>query len=94
MFSFSASDAKVQFGEMMAKAQREPVAITKNGRPSVVVISAEEYDKLEMIKLQNLKALITRSVAQAERGDLHGIDDVFSDLSVDELAAAGDKTQG
>lgn len=39
MICFTANQAKTQFGEMMAKAQREPVSITKNGKPSVVVMS-------------------------------------------------------
>ncbi|MEW5290557.1 hypothetical protein ABW286_15425 [Erwinia papayae] len=59
-----------------------------------MVISAEEYDESEAVRLQKLKALIARSIAQAERNDLDGIDNVFSELSVDERAATGDKAQG
>ncbi|MBP1039315.1 type II toxin-antitoxin system prevent-host-death family antitoxin, partial [Serratia fonticola] len=41
MISFTANQAKTQFGEMITKAQREPISITKNGKPSVVVMSVE-----------------------------------------------------
>ncbi|WP_323838334.1 type II toxin-antitoxin system prevent-host-death family antitoxin [Photorhabdus africana] len=36
-------------------------------------------------KLQNLKAVLAESIAQADRGELHSIDDVFAPLTVDEL---------
>ncbi|WP_261644103.1 type II toxin-antitoxin system Phd/YefM family antitoxin [Erwinia mallotivora] len=79
-------------GDILAKAKNEPVTITSEVDCSVV-ISAEEYDESEAVRLQNLKALIARSIAQAERNDLDGIDNVFSELSVDERAATGDKAQ-
>lgn len=46
MHSFTASEAKIQFGEVISKAMREPVSITKNGRPKVVVISYEDFKGL------------------------------------------------
>ncbi|MFC0140414.1 type II toxin-antitoxin system Phd/YefM family antitoxin [Erwinia mallotivora] len=93
MFSFTARDAWMQSGDILANAKNETVTITSEGGCSVV-ISAEEYNESEAVRLQNLKALIARSIAQAERNDLDGIDNVFSDLTVDELAATGDKAQG
>lgn len=85
MYSFTASEAKVQFGELISKAMREPVSITKNGRPKVVVMSYEDFNAIEVLKLEHLKASLANSIAQAERGELHDIDDVFSDLTEDEL---------
>ena len=94
MHSFTASEAKVQFGELISQAMREPVSITKNGRPKVVVISWEEYSEIEALRLQVLRARLERSIAQAERGELYDIDDVFSELSEAELAKAGGQQQG
>jgi prevent-host-death family protein len=34
------------FGRYHDEAQREPIALTKHGRNSVVVLSAEKYDRL------------------------------------------------
>jgi prevent-host-death family protein len=34
------------FGRYHDEAQREPIALTKHGRNSVVVISAEKYERL------------------------------------------------
>lgn len=47
MYSFTANEAKTQFGDVLNKAQREPVHITKNGRPSVVVVSAEDFENMK-----------------------------------------------
>ncbi|MYF70445.1 MAG: type II toxin-antitoxin system Phd/YefM family antitoxin [Proteobacteria bacterium] len=37
-------------------ARREPVTIEKHGRPVVVVLSTEEYEELEAIKLSRLRS--------------------------------------
>ncbi|RJT27802.1 type II toxin-antitoxin system Phd/YefM family antitoxin [Buttiauxella izardii] len=83
MISFTANQAKTQFGEMMAKAQREPVSITKNGKPSVVVMSIADYEAIEELKLQCLRDKLARSVAQIESGNLRDGDEVFDELLKD-----------
>ncbi|WP_350307236.1 hypothetical protein [Photorhabdus viridis] len=50
-----------------------------------VVISPEEYDQFVQLKLQNLKTVLAESITQADRGELHSIDNVFTPLTVDEL---------
>ncbi|WP_445495869.1 type II toxin-antitoxin system prevent-host-death family antitoxin [Photorhabdus sp. SF281] len=74
--------AKNQFGDLIMKVQREPVEISKH---VAVVISPEEYDQFVQLKLQNLKAVLAESITQADRGELHSIDNVFAPLTVDEL---------
>lgn len=82
-----AQQAKNQFGELLMKAQREPVEISKHGKRVAVVISPEEYDHYIQLKLQSLKAVLAESIAQAEKGELYGVDDVFGPLTDDELKA-------
>ncbi|AOM40383.1 type II toxin-antitoxin system Phd/YefM family antitoxin [Xenorhabdus hominickii] len=77
--------AKNQFGDLLMKVQREPVEISKHGKRVAVVISPEEYDQFARLKLQNLKAVLAESIAQADRGELHNIDDVFAPLTVDKF---------
>ncbi|EDC5554933.1 type II toxin-antitoxin system Phd/YefM family antitoxin [Salmonella enterica] len=77
--------AKNQFGDLLMKVQREPVEISKHGKRVAVVISPEEYDQFTQLKLQSLKAILAESIAQADRGELHSIDDVFAPFMVDEL---------
>ena len=46
MKSMSAKDAKNGFGLLIDTARAEPVRIEKHGRAVVVVLSVEEYDRL------------------------------------------------
>ncbi|MBN6359815.1 type II toxin-antitoxin system Phd/YefM family antitoxin [Providencia huaxiensis] len=85
METIPAQVAKNQFGDLLMKVQRAPVEISKHGKRVAVVISPDEYDQLMQLKLQSLKAVLAESIAQAERGELHSIDDVFAPLTMDEL---------
>lgn len=46
MKTMSARDAKHQFGRLIDTARAEPVIVEKHGRPVVVVLAVEEYEKL------------------------------------------------
>jgi prevent-host-death family protein len=68
MHRVSAHDAKARFGQLLDTARREPVAIERDGRAVAVVLSKEEYDELNEIKLQRLRAEINQGLADLERG--------------------------
>ena len=46
MRTFSSADAKNHFGELVDAARLAPVAVTKYDKPFVVVMSAEEYQRV------------------------------------------------
>lgn len=46
MKTMSAKDAKNSFGLLLDQARAEPVQVEKHGRPVVVVMSVEEFEKL------------------------------------------------
>ena len=46
MKTLSAKDAKYGFGRLIDLARAEPVTISKHGRPVVVVMAVEEYERL------------------------------------------------
>ena len=46
MKTLTAKDAKYGFGRIIGLARAEPVTIAKHGRPVVVVMSVEEYERL------------------------------------------------
>jgi antitoxin Phd len=52
--NWSVQDAKNRLSEVVEAARRKPQMVTKHGKPAVVVLAAEEYDRLR--KLQQLKA--------------------------------------
>ena len=45
----SAKDAKYGFGGLVDLARAKPVAVTKHGRPVVVVLSVEGYERLKAL---------------------------------------------
>jgi antitoxin Phd len=47
MFTFGAREAKNEFGRLLDTAQRETVTIKKKGRPVAVVMSIDEFKRLE-----------------------------------------------
>lgn len=46
MQTMSAKDAKNSFGLLLDRARAEPVQVEKYGRPVVVVVSVEEFQRL------------------------------------------------
>ena len=51
MQTLSAKDAKYSFGRLIDLARAGPVAVAKHGRPVVVVMATEEYDRLKSIEV-------------------------------------------
>ena len=51
---WSLQDAKNRFSEVVEAARHKPQTVTKHGKPAVVVVAADEYERLR--KLQQLKA--------------------------------------
>ena len=43
--SWTVADAKARLSEVIERAQRDPQVITRHGKPSVVVVSAEEWSR-------------------------------------------------
>lgn len=50
MSTFGAREAKNEFGRLLDTAQRETVMIEKKGRPVAVIMSIEEFKRLEEIE--------------------------------------------
>lgn len=65
MDTYSATDAKREFGEVLMKSQRDPVGVTRNGKPIAVVVSEVEYRRL---KLQALRAALIEGEQSGDAG--------------------------
>jgi antitoxin Phd len=52
--TWSVQDAKNRFSEVVEAARRKPQTVTKHGKPAVVVVAADEYERLR--KLEHVKA--------------------------------------
>ena len=51
MKTLSAKDAKYGFGRLIDLARAEPVVVAKHGRPVVVVMAVEEYERLKVFEM-------------------------------------------
>ena len=50
MQTLTAKDAKSGFGRLIDLACAEPVVVAKHGRPVVVVLAIEEFERLKALK--------------------------------------------
>ena len=84
MTTMSANSAKSHFGELLDIARRKPVTIEKHGRPVVVVLSTEEYEQLEAIKLSRLRSEIDAGLDALRQAD-------FIELDQDKMLKAAEE---
>jgi len=54
---WSVQDAKNRFSEVIEAARRNPQTVTKHGRPAVVVVAADEYERLRQLERAKAPAL-------------------------------------
>lgn len=80
MDALSANEAKTQFGDMLLKAQRAPVQINRNGKPVAVVISMDEYESIEALKLRLLQSRVPQAMADIKAGNTVDGESFFDDL--------------
>ncbi|MFN0315298.1 MAG: type II toxin-antitoxin system Phd/YefM family antitoxin [Burkholderiales bacterium] len=60
MRTVTATEAKQRFAAMLDAAQRGPVEIRRQDRPSVVLMSAEEYDRLRGLAVSDFQRFCDR----------------------------------
>lgn len=70
MKALSANEAKTQFGNLLLNAQREPVQINKNGKAVAVMMSMDDYQEMELLKLKLLQDRATK--AKQDHNTLEG----------------------
>jgi len=76
----NATDAKREFGEVLLKAQKEPVAINKNGKPVAVMVSATDYKTLVSLHEEWLKAELQKGMDDIKAGRVSNGKDVMKRL--------------
>ena len=47
--TWSIQDAKNRFSEVVEAARRKPQTVTKHGKPALVVVAADEYERLRQL---------------------------------------------
>jgi prevent-host-death family protein len=56
MKTLSAREAKYNFGRLIDSARAAPVVVEKHGRPVIVVLSIEEYERLKFVESEKAPA--------------------------------------
>lgn len=80
MQAMTANEAKTQFGNALLKAQRAPVQINKHGKPVAVMLSIEDYENLEALKLKWLQFRAMNAEEQIKNGQLISGENFISKL--------------
>ena len=70
MKTISAIDAKNRFGQLLDAARREPVTVTKQGRPAAVMLSVEDYERMRGAARRRLLATVGQAQAAAAAAGL------------------------
>jgi prevent-host-death family protein len=92
MQQFSAHDAKARFGVLLDTARREPVAIEKHGRAVAVVISKEEFDDIEAMRLERLRSEVQRGIDSSAVGDVVDVDERDLEQFIERIMTGGAET--
>ena len=83
MQSFTANQAKTQFGQFLDTAQREPVQVMKHDRVVGVMVSAKDYEAMRLFYADRLQHRLAQSAQLAKAAGL-------SENKLDELLSERD----
>ncbi|NVO07488.1 MAG: type II toxin-antitoxin system Phd/YefM family antitoxin [Rhodoferax sp.] len=70
MQTFSANQAKTQFGQFIDLAQREPVRVMRRDRVVGVMVSAQDYEAMRAFYANRLQHTLALTATEAEQAGL------------------------
>ena len=65
-----AAEAKTNFGALLEKVQREPLTISKKGRSVAVLMSMDEFETYQRLKIEQLRREVQAGLADLEAGKI------------------------
>lgn len=80
METIAATDASNRFGQLLDLARQEPVTIEKKGREVAVILSVEEYNRMESAIEGFQDQRLKESIADMEAGKTMPASEVFASL--------------
>lgn len=78
---WTVATAKARFSQVIERAQSSPQTITRNGKPSVVVVSAEEWER-KTARKGTLAQFLLESPLRGADVDLERLGDLPRDLTL------------
>jgi prevent-host-death family protein len=70
MQTFTANEAKTQFGQFIDMAQREPVRVVRRDRVVGVMVSAQDYEAMREFYANRLQHTLRETAVEAERAGM------------------------
>jgi prevent-host-death family protein len=70
MQTFTANEAKTQFGEFIDRVQREPVRVMRRNRVVGVMVSAEDYEAMRRFYADRLQRTLSETASGAASAGL------------------------
>ena len=70
MQTFTANEAKTQFGQFIDMAQREPVRVVRRDRVVGVLVSAQDYEAMREFYANRLQHTLRETAVEAERAGM------------------------
>jgi prevent-host-death family protein len=68
MIRMTSAEAQNRFGQLLDTAQREPVAITRHGRPTAFIVSPQEMEELLDARRRRSNAIADLEAWSSEAG--------------------------
>lgn len=85
MDSINSTDAKKSFSDVVLKVQQEPVWITRHDKPVAVVMSAKEFQEIQVLKEKILKIELQKGFDSLNAGQVidgqDGIDTLMQTIN-------------
>ena len=78
--TLTTQEARGRFGDLLLKSQKGPVQITRSGKPVSVMISADDYETIEELKMRHLKEKLARGKDDMDNGRVVDGPAFFDDL--------------
>lgn len=82
MLTMTANEAKTHFGQLLDKAQRQPVQVTRHDRVVGVMVSAEDYEAMRAYYADRLRQTLREAAEGAAAAGL--TEEKLAELLADE----------
>ncbi len=82
MLTMTANEAKTHFGQLLDKAQRQPVQVTRHDRVVGVMIGADDYEAMRQFYADRLRQTLRESAEGAAAAGL--TEEKLAELLADE----------